>query len=277
MNGKTKTYGIIGNPVSHSMSPIIHNAAFADLNINAAYLPFTVEDVGNAIAGVKALSIYGLSVTIPHKESVIPYLDDVDSVAKKIGAVNTVVRHEVDGDVILKGYNTDWIGANRALSEVADLEGNVVLLLGAGGSARAIAFGLKQAGAEVILANRSVDKVAKLASEVGCSFCELSEIDKHDFRIVVNATSVGMAPLENITLLSREQLEPVEVVMDIVYAPLETCLLKEAKKAGCKTVSGLEMLLYQAVAQFELWQDRPAPIEVMRSQLYSFVATKNDK
>lgn len=278
MDGKTKVYGIVGNPVSHSMSPAIHNAAFAELEINAAYLPFHTEDAETAIIGVKGLSIQGLSVTIPHKEAVIPFLDEIDPVAAKIGAVNTVVSSLVDGVTTLKGYNTDWLGANRALSEEISLAGKKVLVLGAGGSARAIGFGLKQAGAEVILANRSVAKVELLAGEIGCDFCSLSEVDHKEFQVVVNATSVGMAPLEKISLLTVEQLAGVEVVMDIVYAPIETCLLRNAKSAGCKTISGTEMLLYQGVAQFELWQNRPAPTEVMRQRLYSHIGyTKDSK
>ncbi|CAG37741.1 probable shikimate 5-dehydrogenase [Desulfotalea psychrophila LSv54] len=266
--GATAVYGIIGNPVSHSMSPLMHNAAFESLGIDAVYVPFRVEDVESAVQGLRGLNICGVSVTIPHKEAVIPLLDEVDPVAGKIGAVNTIVSSMRDGRPFLKGFNTDWIGANRALQAVVSLKGKQVLLLGAGGSARAIGFGLLEAGAEVILCSRTPSRGRQLADEFGCLWLSLEDIGSVRADIVVNATSVGMAPQEDVSLMTVEQLSGVEAVMDIVYSPHRTRLLANADKAGCAIVSGLEMLLYQGVQQFELWQGREAPLAVMRHTLY---------
>ena len=267
INGTTKLYGIIGNPVGHSLSPAMHNAAFAALGENRVYLPFPVQDIQAALAGLKALGIQGASVTIPHKETVIPCLDRIDPVALSIGAVNTIdVRREGE-ETVLCGSNTDWLGANRALAGKMELPGALVILLGAGGSARAIGFGLKEAGADVILCSRTESKGRALASELACPWFPLAEIAKLQGDAIVNATSVGMSPRQDASPVPFEILKSFSVVMDIVYAPLRTRLLHEAEQAGCKTVSGLEMLLYQGVAQFELWTGLSAPVEVMRAAL----------
>ena len=273
MNGCTKIFGILGNPVHHSKSPIMHNLAFQHCGINAVYLPFHAVDIQQAVAGLRGLSIAGVSVTIPHKESIMPLLDEIDPVAQKIGAVNTVEAIDIDGKITLKGSNTDWIGANRALEQVVSLHGKDVLLLGAGGSARAIGFGLQEAGATVILCSRTEPRGRALATELDCKWISLTDITEGDtlpdVSVVINATSVGMN--EDKSLVTASQLQGVEVVMDIVYAPLETRLLKNGKEAGCKTISGIDMLLYQGVEQFETWQKRPAPVEEMRKALYKEV------
>ncbi len=272
INGKTFILGIIGNPVSHSMSPIMHNAALKDLGLNGVYVPFPVENVEQAVDGMRGLNIKGLSVTIPHKETVISCLDDIDSVARSIGAVNTVVQYEDEkGNILLKGFNTDWLGANRALAEKIELNKKTVILLGAGGSARAIGFGLQEVGATVVLCSRTERKGRSLADELGCEWVGLDNLSDLEGNVVVNATSVGMHPNDDKSLMTVEQLTRFEVVMDIVYSPLETKLLKNAKEAGCITVGGLEMLLYQGVAQFELWTNKTAPVEVMRNKLYEMV------
>ena len=263
INGTTELYGIIGNPVAHSLSPAMHNAAFAALDLNKVYLPFAVHDVPQAIAGLRALGIRGASVTVPHKQAVIPHLDAIDPVAAKIGAVNTLI---LDGGS-LKGLNTDWLGANRALAEKLALPGKRVLVLGAGGSARAIGFGLLEAGAEVALASRTPEKGQALARELGCDWFPLAQAQKQSADALVNATSVGMTPGETATPIGQKALARFPVVMDIVYAPLETRLLREAAAAGCQVVDGLAMLLYQGVAQFELWTGRTAPVAVMRQAL----------
>ncbi|MDP3478988.1 MAG: shikimate dehydrogenase [Desulfoprunum sp.] len=267
IDGKTAVYGILGNPVSHSLSPAMHNAAFAALGENRIYLPFQAVDISSAVQGIRALNIKGVSVTIPHKEMVISLLDEVDSVAMKIGAVNTIEVVLTDQGNILRGSNSDWVGANRALSQHVDLTGQVVVILGAGGSARAIAFGLQEAGSRVILCSRTESRGRKLATELGCNWHPLAEIGQLAGTVLVNATSVGMTPDENGTLVRQEHLAKFKVVMDIVYAPLETRLLREARLAGCRVVQGLDMLLYQGVAQFELWTGLPAPVEVMRKAL----------
>jgi shikimate dehydrogenase len=263
INGSTELYGIIGKPVSHSLSPAMHNGGFAALGLNKAYLPFEVEDVAGAMVGLRALSIRGVSVTIPHKQAVIPYLDEIEPVAARIGAVNTLVVERRR----IKGYNTDWLGANRALAEKMELAGRRVLILGAGGSARAIGFGLLEAGAEVVLASRTPEKGEALARELDCRWLPLSEAGSFSAAALVNATSVGMAPQAEQSPIAREVLHGFEVVMDIVYAPLETRLLREARAAGCQVVDGLAMLLYQGAAQFELWTGRTAPLAVMREIL----------
>ena len=264
INGSTEVYGIMGNPVSHSLSPAMHNAAFRHLGLNKVYLPFPVLDAGAAILGFKALRVKGVSVTIPHKQAVIAHLDRIDSVAAKIGAVNTLV---IDRDQVL-GLNTDWLGANAALSQLTDLTGKKVLLLGAGGSARAIGFGLLEAGATLTLASRTPAKGQELASALGCPWLPLTAI--HDLQhtdILINATSVGMGATCEQSPVASDALTNFGIVMDIVYAPLETRLLREARTAGCQTINGLAMLLYQGVAQFERWTEIPAPIEVMRQEL----------
>ncbi len=265
ITGSTKLYGIIGNPVSHSLSPAMHNNGFAYLGENSVYLPFYVENVADAITGIRALHIQGVSVTIPHKEGVIPYLDKIDPVAEKIGAVNTIHVEEKDNISLLCGSNTDWIGANRALAEKLDIMGADIVLLGAGGSARAIGFGLQEAGATVRLCSRTESRGRALAEELGCDWYSLTGVEALHGDALVNATSVGMK--EYVSPVPEKCLRNYKVVMDIVYSPLETRLLSLAKKEGCQTVNGLEMLLFQGVAQFELWTGRKAPVEKMREVL----------
>lgn len=263
IDGKTQIYGIIGNPVSHSRSPLIHNSGFKALSLNCVYLAFPVHDVEAGLTGLRGLNIKGVSVTIPHKEAVIPLLDEIDPVASKIGAVNTIVNDNGR----LRGLNTDWVGANRALEDKISLKGKKVLLLGAGGSARAIGFGLNEAGARPVLCSRTPAKGQSLAVELDCPWKPLDEMPEIEAEILVNATSVGMSPASDASPVSREILNHFSVVMDIVYSPLETRLLREAGEAGCLTVNGLAMLFYQGVAQFELWTGHKAPLEVMRKAL----------
>lgn len=273
INGETAVYGILGNPVSHSLSPVMHNAAFSAFAENRIYLPFQVEDIAQAVQGLKALNFRGASVTIPHKEAVIPFLDEIDPVALKIGAVNTLVVLPGERGKKLRGSNSDWVGANRALSAHLELAGERVIVLGAGGSARAIAFGLLEAGAKVLLCSRTESRGRNLAADLGCDWQPLARAEELPGTVLVNATSVGMIPNESGCLMSTRSLEKFRLVMDIVYSPLETRLLREARTAGCQVVQGLDMLLYQGAAQFELWTGRSAPVEVMRQAL--LVATGN--
>jgi len=263
IDGKTEIYGIMGLPVSHSLSPLIHNRAFTEAGLNKVYVPFAVEDVATALKGFKALGVKGVSVTIPHKQKVIPFLDEIDHVAGRIGAVNTLV---VEGDRI-RGVNTDWLGANQALAEAVELRGSRVMLLGAGGSARAIGFGLLEAGASVTIASRSQEKGESLAAALGCDWQPLSAVDGLEADALINATSAGMAPgIEDIPVPAGA-LVGYPVVMDIVYSPLETRLLREAARQNCRVINGLAMLLYQGAAQFEIWTGRQAPIEAMHREL----------
>lgn len=266
INGSTDIFGIIGNPVKHSLSPAMHNLAFTELGLNSVYLPFCVSAVEDALRGIKALGVKGCSVTIPHKQAVMEYLDEIDPVAEKIGAVNTLALRTGERPV-LYGCNTDWIGANRALLDKTSLNGKTAIILGAGGSARAIGFGLKEEGVSISLCSRTEQKGRELAGELECPWLALEQADHCSADILINATSVGMAPKDDMSLVSKKGIRKYETVMDIVYAPLETLLLRYAREAGCTTVNGLEMLLYQGVAQFELWTGSQAPVEVMRKAL----------
>jgi shikimate dehydrogenase len=272
IDGKTRPYGIIGNPVSHSLSPAMHNAAFAALGENRVYLPFPVDDIGAAMLGLRGLKISGVSVTIPHKEAVIPYLDGIDPVAERIGAVNTIKCEQLDGTTQLRGYNTDWLGAVRPLKERMPLQGTAAVILGAGGAARAIGFGLLEEGAEITLCSRTASRGRKLAADLGCRWSPLEEAGSLKGEILINATSIGMAPLQQKSPVAADILKNYKVVMDIVYVPLTTRLLADAYRSGCTTINGLEMLLYQGVAQFELWTGLEAPVEVMRKVLLEAVA-----
>lgn len=274
IDGKTRIYGIIGNPVRHSLSPAMHNAAFDYLEENSAYLPFEVEDLGAALAGMRALGIEGASVTIPHKEAVLAYLERLDPVAEKIGAVNTLrlERSESTGEKLLCGYNTDWLGAVRPLQEQLELRGAEVVVLGAGGSARAIGFGLLEAGAALTLCSRTESRGCALAAELGCEWRPLAEAEGLKGDILINATSVGMSPFEDKSPVAAGTAADYQVVMDIVYAPRTTRLLADAKRSGCRIVGGLEMLLHQGVAQFELWTSLEAPVDIMRGALLEAVS-----
>ena len=249
IDAETRLYGVIGNPVRHSLSPVIHNGAFQRMGLNAAYLAFEVKNLEEAVKGIKGLGIGGVSVTIPFKTRIIPFLDGLDEVAGKIGAVNTV-RNE-GGRLI--GYNTDWSGALGALEEKVGLTGKKVLLLGAGGAARAIAFGLKERGCRVFIGNRSPEKSAALAEELGMAHRPLPLAGRVDADVLVNATSAGMSPNDGESPVPKEALSREMTVMDIVYKPLKTRLLSEAEEQGCRTIDGMEMLARQGAQQIEIW------------------------
>ncbi len=252
-------YGIIGWPVSHSLSPAMHNTAFSALGIKAVYglLPVRPERLEAAIEGLRALGIKGVSVTVPHKERVIKYLDEVDEIAQEIGAVNTIINKEG----LLCGTNTDWLGAKRALEEVTNLCEKEVVVVGAGGSARAIVYALVKSKAKVIIYNRTFSKAKALAEEFGAQARALEELNRAKGDILVQTTSVGLG--EDQTLVPEEILSRFEAVMDIVYVPLETKLLRQAKEAGCKVIHGLKMLVYQGMEQFRLWTGQEPPMNLM--------------
>ena len=261
-----KIYGIIGDPVAHSLSPVMHNAAFEKLGMDAVYLAFRVspEEVGDAIRGAKSLGIAGLNVTIPLKEKALFFVD-AEPIAKKIGAINTIDFSS--GTPV--GYNTDGIGSLRVLKEtVGEINGKNVLILGAGGAAKAISFYLDGGGAKITIANRTKERAAHLTSKLSnADFiglgAELKEYVKAS-DILINATSVGMHPNEDATLVSADMMHPDLVVFDIVYNPMETKLLREAKRAGVKKrVDGVKMLVYQGAASFKIWTKEEPPVEVM--------------
>lgn len=273
ITGQTLVYGIIGNPVRHSLSPVMHNAAFAALHEDRVYIPLPADDLAAAVAALRHLGVAGASVTIPFKEAVLDLVDEIDPLAARIGAVNTIqVRVSATGRR-LYGCNTDWLGSNRALAEEIPLAGSTAVILGAGGAAKAVAFGLIEAGADVIIHSRSAEKGRALARLLDCAWFPLDETGQQKADILINATSVGMTPNVSVIPVDPAVLPAFQVVMDAVYAPLQTRLLREAAAAGCRCVDGLQMLLYQGVAQFELWTGREAPLAVMRQALLHQSAT----
>ncbi len=269
INGSTSLFGILGNPVSHSLSPIMHNAALSAMDYNGVYLPMQVENLADGVRGLRALGFTGVSVTVPHKEEIMSLIDEVDSTAEKIGAVNTLLFRSEAGKVVIRGFNTDWLGSNMALSVKGNMElkGSRILVIGAGGAARGVCFGLVKAGSEVIISNRSTAKGQALADWLGCEFVASHELASVQADALVNTTSMGMEPGIDMIPVDPALLTRFSVVMDIVYAPLETRLLKEARQVGCKTVDGLAMLLFQAVAQLEIWTGKEPPVQVMRQAL----------
>jgi len=253
-------YVVVGNPIDHSLSPVMHNSALAHSGLDGCYLALRVENIAAAVDGIRGLGIRGASVTIPHKIAVLPYLDKVDPLAADIGAVNTVINKEG----VLHGYNSDCVGAVKALTEKTVIKGRDVAVIGAGGGARAIGFGLKQEGGIVTIINRTNSRGEKLAKDLGCRFRPLAELKKLPYHIVVNATPVGMTPDVNRMLLAPNLMEPEMVVMDMVYNPLKTRFLKEAESSGCTIVDGVSMFVHQGAVQFELWTSQKAPVDIMR-------------
>ena len=286
ISGKTRACGVIGDPIAHSLSPTIQNAAFNHLKLDFVFLAFRVKaaDLENAMQGMRSLGIHGLNVTMPHKSTVITCLDEVDSTVKFLGSANTLLNREGK----LSGFNTDGVGALKALRENgAEPSEKNVLLLGAGGAAKAIAFALAQEVAELAILNRAAGKAKKLAEVLGHMFnrkvvgdaLSPDAIAKHlrDSNILINATSVGMKPNLNQSVVQPQWLRSDLAVMDIVYSPVETRLAKDAKAAGAKVVSGVEMLIYQGAASFEIWTGRSAPIEVMRKAALNKLSSAGER
>ncbi|MDX9840216.1 MAG: shikimate dehydrogenase [Desulfobulbus sp.] len=275
INGSTRLFGIIGDPVEHSLSPAMHNACFAAMGLNNVYVPMRPTSLAEAITGLRALGFLGVSVTVPFKVEVMPHLDAIDPVAGRIGSVNTLVfERQQDAPVRCIGHNTDWIGANQALGEVLDPAGRTVLVIGAGGAARAVGFGLLEAGARVLLTNRTVARGRELADQLGCPFIDSRELGPVRANALINTTSVGMAPAIEALPIDPDLLDHFPVVMDNVYAPLTTRLVREAAARGCRTVNGLRMLLHQGVAQFRLWTGHNPPIEVMHQALVTALGNR---
>jgi shikimate dehydrogenase len=279
IDAHTQFCGVIGNPIEHSLSPAIHNAAFQKLGLNFVYLAWRVEAISDAIRGLRALGNFrGASVTIPHKVAAMPFLDEVDAMARHIGAINTIVVEE--GRLI--GSNTDATGALRALKEgKAPVNGESVVMLGSGGAARAIAFvlaaeaGIRRLHLLGIEEQERRSLAADLKTKTGLKVLN-AHLDEASLktvlpeaRVLIHCTPVGMAPKTGISCVPLHLLHPDLTVMDIVYNPRETQLLADAKAAGCRTIPGLEMFLFQAAAQFEGWTGRSAPLNVMREVLES--------
>ena len=261
LHAPVPVYGVVGSPIAQSLSPPMHEAAFRRLGIEAAYLPFAVPppELADFLVAARLSGVSGLNVTIPLKRAVLPLLDALDDDARRIGAVNTIIP--MNGGFL--GANTDWIGAVRSLEEAVPLAGRRATVLGAGGSARAVLYGLTRAGAEPVVISRDDRKAAALAGEMGVRHAPWTSLDQAQGDILVNTTPVGMAPDREGCPAPDAAIAAHEVVFDLVFDPEKTRLLRKAAGLGKRTVPGLRMLILQAAAAFERWIGRPAPIEVM--------------
>ncbi|MBE6513207.1 MAG: shikimate dehydrogenase [Methanobrevibacter olleyae] len=294
VDGKTMILGVIGDPIEHTFSPAMQNAGLDALNLNYIYLPFHVKPNGlkECIEGAKAMGIQGLNVTIPHKTNVMKHLDEIDQVASMIGAVNTIQfifdennessNQNNEINVTTKGFNTDGYGCLRAINEKTSINKKKVTITGAGGAARAVAFQIASSGIdELSILNRNFTKAESLANDlrsnlsnagidISINSCEMDylkkELDSSD--IFIDTTPIGMYPnVNDKPIASADMLHEGLVVNDIVYTPMETSLIKEAKKANAQVVYGYEMLLYQGIRSFEIWLGRDAPADVMEKAL----------
>ena len=286
ISGKTKVCGIIGDPVEHTMSPVMHNTAFKELGIDYRYVSFRVrqEEVGKAIEGMRSLDIRGLNVTIPHKVAVIPFLDKLDPLAETIGAVNTIVND----DGVLTGYNTDATGFLQALrGKGVEPAGKKIVILGAGGASRAISFSLAERDTYLVILNRQLElawaeNLARRISQLFEKEVKAMVLNDKNLEVVlewadilVNATSVGMSPDVDGTPLPARLLKPGQAVFDIVYNPIKTRLLREAEVAGAQTIGGLDMLVWQGALSFEKWTGQQAPFDLMKKEAVKALEYEN--
>src|SRR6266576_2322879 len=256
----TRVYGVIGDPVGHSLSPLLHNTAFVARRLDAVYLPFLVRQLGDFLAAVPDFGVRGFSVTLPHKQAILKHLKECEPLAAAIGAVNTVV---VRNDGSLYGCNTDYVGVLRTLKKKLQIKGSRTLIFGAGGSARAAALALARAGAIVGICARREEAAKELARSVGGEIVPRRALRTEFFDAILNATPIGMHPHDGISPLSSGELH-CRIVMDLIYRPQRTQLLRLAAKKGIATVSGVEMFLAQGIAQWEIWTEKRAPEAAMR-------------
>ena len=281
ITGSTRVYCLIGHPVEHSFSPIMHNANFQDLNLDYVYIAFDVhpDHLEKAINGMRALGIKGMNVTIPHKESVIQYLDEIEEVSMKIGAINTIKNES--GYLI--GRNTDAAGARKSLIDAGcNISGKKILILGAGGVSRALCFILAEEAEEIILADIFEERSKDLANEVKdkmggnikgrLSTKELIAEEINSVDILINATPIGMYPKIEATPISKEFLHSDLFVFDVVYNPLNTKLMKNAVEIGCKTLGGLDMLVNQGILAFEWWTGKSPKSNLMKNAIIEFLS-----
>lgn len=276
ITSQTKLYCIFGKPVSHSLSPVLHNCGFAVRQIDAVYCAFEPSDIGSAIEAMKVLGINGASVTVPFKVDVIQYINALDTLAADIGAVNTLINQSG----IITGYNTDGLGACEAMRNAGmKLPSSSALVIGNGGSARAIVCSLLSQGCAVTICGRNESRISALTAEFkqkysGLNYIRLDELEPSytkKFTAIINTTPVGMEPNTDDTPLSAELLHNGQYVFDIVYKPDKTRLLKDAEKRGCKIIKGFEMLLAQGILQFKLWTNQDAPEQEMREAAEDFL------
>ena len=279
----TNVLCVIGHPIEHSMSPVMHNAALKELSLDYIYLAFDVppNDLEKAILGFKKSNMKGINVTIPHKEAIIHYLDELDPLSKQIGAVNTVKN---EGGVLL-GRNTDALGAKQALLDAGfKIEGKKALIMGAGGAARAISFGLTEKIDEIFISNRTEERAIKLAKELQDKTkikATGKDTSKKTLRtltnsvdILINTTPIGMYPKIDVSPISKDLLNENLFVFDIIYNPLQTRLLKDAKEIGSKTLNGLDMFINQGALAFEWWTGKKPNVELMKEKIIEQLGNK---
>jgi 3-dehydroquinate dehydratase/shikimate dehydrogenase len=261
----TRVYGVIGDPIGHSLSPLLHNTGFAARRVNAVYLPFLVHQLGDFLKAIPEFGVRGFSITLPYKQAILKHLKECEPLAADIGAVNTVVVRQ-NGS--LYGCNTDYVGVLRALQKKLCIRGSRALIFGAGGSARAAAFALSRAGAAVSICARREKAAKELARVVGGEVIPRRALRSEFFDAILNATPVGMHPQDKTSPLAPAELN-CRIVMDLIYRPQRTQLLKIAAKKGLTTVSGVEMFLAQGIAQWEIWTEKRAPEAAMRRAVLS--------
>ncbi len=266
LNKETQILGTIGKPAKYSRSIFMFNPVYEKLKLNKVHLKFEVDNLAKFLSEIKKLKPAGFAVTTPYKEEVLKHLDEIDETAREIGAVNTIVVK----DNKLIGYNTDGIGAKRAIQEKTVLEGKNIVIIGAGGAAKAVSYVLSKENCNLRILNRTVEKAKEIAKKAGCEYGSLNDLGNFD--LLLNCTSVGMSPNESETPIEKKHLKGI--VMDIVYKPIMTTLLKEAKEQRCETIDGISMLLHQGIEQYRLWMGIEPPIELMRESLWKSLSEK---
>ena len=263
----TELYGVIGNPIGHSLSPLLHNSGFGNRRVDAVLAPFLVRDLRDFVRAVRPLRLSGFSVTLPYKQQIVAFLDECDPLALEIGAVNTVVVRAGK----LHGYNTDFEGVQQSLGRKMKLEGARVLIYGAGGAARTVGLVAARAGASVFYCARRPESARAAARAFSAQAVERSELRELEFDAIVNATPIGMAPHADASPLEAAELR-CGLVFDLIYRPLRTRLLRLAERRGIATLSGAEMFVAQGVAQWELWTGEKAPVATMRAEVTAALA-----
>jgi 3-dehydroquinate dehydratase / shikimate dehydrogenase len=271
-NRRTQLYGVIGNPIAHSLSPLMHNAAFAYRHINAVFVPYLARDLKDFVKSVRRLRISGFSVTIPHKQQILRFLDECDPLALDIGAVNTVVVRAGK----LHGYNTDHLGVMQSLGRRIKLEGARILIYGVGGAGRTVGHAAARAGAQVFFCARRPEAARAAARDFAAEAVERKELRDLEFDAIVNATPIGMMSREDESPLDAAELR-CSLVFDLIYRPLRTRLLRLAERRGIDTLSGVDMFVAQGVAQWELWTGEKAPVAAMRAEVTAALAREESR
>jgi len=259
IDASTKVYGVAGNPVRHSLSPLIHNMAFRRETVNGVFLPLQTARMSDLLTLTREVPLHGLAITMPFKSDIIRHLEKTDAISEKIGACNTVVR-ALDGK--LYGFNTDVAAIVRPLERRLPLSGAKILVLGAGGAGRAAVFGLTDKGAEVFVCNRTPETAKKLARQAKAKFIRRDQLAKSSFDVIINATPVGMRSLKPASPLEPKEIN-ARLVFDLVYNPIDTPLIRMAREKGLPVITGVEMFVHQGARQFEIWTGKPAPEEEM--------------